>query len=186
MGASYFDFDEYNVVIRYTYKNIYICLGTSVKKWMRQKKSPFKLITVGLNSGFSFFLVGCFTRAKNLSLPYYLPIFRNRKEINTFPSVYVFTIPSVNSGMWHMVNQLPYKHFRAQFSELFAHTLKENRWVYNISKSFSPMWNVNSLVQDLNSFPRSKRRSTVCLDSVMASNLAVCSTLWFSCRSSFT
>ena len=43
--------------------------------------------------------------------------------------------------------------WRTQFALLYSHSRRENNWIHTFAKNISPMWNVNSIVQDLNSLP---------------------------------
>ena len=51
-----------------------------------------------------------------------------------------------------LLDQLPYKGWRAQSTLLF--TWREISWIHTFTKGINAMWNVNSLVQDLNSCRR--------------------------------
>ena len=66
--------------------NVYI-YSTPLPQREYDTRSLFKQSKVGLNSVFSFFLIGCLIMAKEPSMPYYLPISGGRKSggVPSFP-----------------------------------------------------------------------------------------------------
>ena len=68
-------------------------------------KSILKRSLTGLNTGFSFSLTSCLTKAEEASLSYYLPIARGRIiEFIPFPRVFMLCeMQSVSSRIWSRV-----------------------------------------------------------------------------------
>ena len=61
--------------------DIKLCMYQTTHPWIRcDTRSTVKWSKTSLNSGFSFSLIGCRTKAKEISLPNYLTIARGRTD----------------------------------------------------------------------------------------------------------
>ena len=90
---------------------VHVCvsmyLSTSLYKKDVTQGQFFKWNVIGLNSEFSFSKTGCYTKAEELSQPYYLPIFRER-ILGFIPFTRIFVQckqPCLSSLKMNTVNQ---------------------------------------------------------------------------------